>query len=104
VNPHRTPRMLYAIVAIMAVAVAVAVAVFTLQNTRAVTVTLLVWRISEVPLAALILLALSAGMVLVGVPLWIQRWRLRRQLRVQEAFTSSRDFGAPTASRRPAEV
>jgi len=100
VDPHRKSRMLYVTVAILAVAVAV----FTVQNTRAVTVTLLVWRINEVPLAALILLALCAGIVVAGVPLWIQRWGLRRRLRVQEAFTSARDSGAPAASRTPTEV
>jgi uncharacterized integral membrane protein len=73
-------------VAYLVVAViAVAVAVFTLQNTEAVTVTLLVWRVTEVPLAAVVLFAFALGAVLAGVPLWIQRWRLRSRLRAQEA-------------------
>ncbi len=82
--------MLYVIVAI----IAVAVAVFTLQNTGGVTVTLLVWRIGEMPLAAVILFAFAAGIVLAGVPLWIERWRLRSQRRVLEGFPSSRGPGA----------
>jgi len=64
--------------------VAVVVAVFTLQNTEPVTVTLLVWRITPVPLAAVVLVSLAAGTVLT-VPLWIQRWRLRSRLRSLEA-------------------
>jgi uncharacterized integral membrane protein len=82
--------MLYVIVAI----IAVSVAVFTLQKTGGVTVTLLVWRIGEMPLAAVILFAFAAGIVLAGAPLWIQRWRLRSQLRVPESFPSSRGPGA----------
>ncbi len=69
----------YLIVAI----VAVAVAVFTLQNTQPVTVTLLVWQTAEVPLAAVVLFALGAGIVLAGVPLWVQRWWLRSRLHVR---------------------
>ena len=73
--------MAYLIVAI----IAVLVAVFTIQNTEPVTVTLLVWRVTPVPLAAVVLVSLAAGIVLVGVPLWIQRWRLRSRLRSLEA-------------------
>ena len=73
--------MAYLIVAI----VAVAVAVFTLQNTDAVTVTLLFWPVARVPLAAVVLLSLAAGIVLAGVPLWLQRWRLRSRLRSLES-------------------
>ena len=63
---------------LLAVAIiAVLVAVFTLQNTQAVTVTLVAWRIAEVPLAAVALSAFALGAALVGVPLWIARWRLR---------------------------
>jgi len=64
--------------------IAVLVAVFTLQNTQAVTVTLVAWRIAEVPLAAVALFAFALGAALVGVPLWIVRWRLRSRLRARE--------------------
>jgi uncharacterized integral membrane protein len=69
--------MAYVVVAV----VAVAVAVFTMQNTASVTVRFLIWQIEEVPLAAVILSALVTGGVIVGVPLGLGRWRLRRQLR-----------------------
>jgi uncharacterized integral membrane protein len=72
--------MAYLIVAV----VAVAVAVFTMQNTQAVTVTFLLWRVLEVPLAAVVLFSLAAGVVIVGVPLWLQRWRLRSRIRSLE--------------------
>lgn len=61
--------------------VAVAVAVFTMQNTERVTVRLLMWQLEHVPLAAVMLSALGVGLVLAGVPLLLQRWRLRRRLR-----------------------
>jgi uncharacterized integral membrane protein len=64
---------------------AVAVAVFTMQNTEPVTVTLLVWRFASIPLASVVLVALGTGIVLVGVPLWLQRWRLRSKLRALES-------------------
>jgi uncharacterized integral membrane protein len=61
--------------------IAVMVAVFTMQNTEPVTVTLLIWQIERVPLAAVVLFSLGAGIIIVGVPLWFQRWRLQSRLR-----------------------
>jgi uncharacterized integral membrane protein len=70
------------VVAYIVVAVlAMAVAVFTMQNTTSVAVRFLFWQIEEVPLAAVILAALVTGFVLVGVPLGLSRWRLKRRLR-----------------------
>ncbi len=71
----------YLIVAI----VAVAVTVFTLQNTAAVTVRLFLWRVADAPLAAVVLFSFAAGIVLAGVPLWVQGWRLRSRLRSLES-------------------
>ncbi len=73
--------MAYLIVAIAAVAVAV----FTMQNTDRVTVTLLLWQVGQVPLAAVVLFSLGTGIVLAGVPLWLQRWRLRSRVRSLES-------------------
>jgi uncharacterized integral membrane protein len=79
-------------VAFLVVAIlAVAVAVFTLQNSEPVTVTLLVWRLERVPLAAVALFALGLGVVIVGVPLWLQRWRLRSRVRTLESQARPRD-------------
>lgn len=71
----------YLVVAI----IAAAVAVFTLQNSAPTRVQFAVWSIDAVPLAAVVLLALAAGLVLAGVPLLIQRWRLRARVRAVEA-------------------
>ena len=62
-----------------------ALTVFALQNHTAVTIRVLVWQLEGMSLAAVILLSAAAGIVLVGVPLWIDRWRLRTRLRVLEA-------------------
>lgn len=64
--------------------IAAAVAVFTLQNSAPTRVQFAVWSIDAVPLAAVVLLALAAGLVLAGVPLLLQRWRLRARVRAAE--------------------
>lgn len=70
----------YMVVAI----VAAAVAVFALQNGDPTPVRFAVWTIEGLPLAALILAALAGGLVIAGLPLLIQRWRLRARLRSAE--------------------
>jgi len=70
----------YLIVAITAMAVTV----FALQNGEPTPVRFLVWAVDGVPLAALILLSLAGGLVVAGVPLTIERWRLRARLRAAE--------------------
>ena len=62
-----------------------ALTVFAVQNHTAVTIRVLVWQLAGMSLAAVILLSAAAGIVLVGVPLWIDRWRLRTRLRALEA-------------------
>jgi uncharacterized membrane protein YciS (DUF1049 family) len=37
------------------------------------------------PVSALILLSLAAGLVVAGIPLGLQRWRLRARVRTLEA-------------------
>ena len=69
--------MTYVLVAILAVVVAV----FAMQNTASVSIRFLMWEIGGVPLAAVILFSLGVGIVLVGVPLWVQRWQLRARVR-----------------------
>jgi uncharacterized integral membrane protein len=65
--------------------VAAAVAVFALQNLDPVTVRFLGWFVPDLPVAAVVLLSLAAGMLLAGFPLWIQRWRCRARCRALEA-------------------
>jgi uncharacterized integral membrane protein len=62
-----------------------AIVLFALQNGAPVPVRFLRWTTPPTSLAALILLALAAGLVVAGVPLWLQRWRLRARVRTLEA-------------------
>jgi uncharacterized integral membrane protein len=70
----------YVLVAI----VAAAVAVFALQNGEPTRVRFIAWTVDGFPLAGLILISLASGLVVAGVPLMIQRWRLRSRLRAAE--------------------
>jgi uncharacterized integral membrane protein len=81
--------------------VAVAVAIFAMQNTMPVTVSFLAWRFEEVPLAAVVLVSLAAGIVLIGVPLWFKVWRLRNRLHAVTAATAAAPEPAATAQERP---
>ena len=64
--------------------VAAAVAVFALQNGEPTPVRFLAWTAAGFPLAGLILLSLACGLVIAGVPLILQRWRLRVRVRALE--------------------
>lgn len=70
----------YVVVAVLAAAVAV----FALQNTGPVAVRFLVWTLPAVSVAALTLLALAAGLVVAGIPLWFRSWRLHSRVRTLE--------------------
>jgi len=70
----------YLVVAI----VAAAVVVFTFQNGTPVSVRFLTWTLPSVSVAGLTLVALAAGIIAAGVPLWIGRWRLRARVRALE--------------------
>ena len=72
--------MKYLIVA----AAASAITVFALQNNAPTSVQFFLWSV-ETSLAGVILASVAAGIVLVGVPLWIDRWRLRARGRTLEA-------------------
>ncbi len=65
--------------------VTAAVAIFALENRDRVTVHFLGWFVPDLPVAAVVLLSLVAGMLLAGFPLWIQRWRCRARCRALEA-------------------
>jgi uncharacterized integral membrane protein len=69
----------------IAVAVlAAAVTIFALQNSAPTAVEFLFWKREGMPVSALILISLGAGLILAGVPLAIQRWRLRSRVRILE--------------------
>jgi uncharacterized integral membrane protein len=87
--------MAFVIVALLAVAVAV----FAMQNTTVVTVRFLVWSAEQMPLAAVVLISLGAGLVMAGVPLSFRLWRVRSRLRTAEAAAlRARESAAPPAS------
>jgi uncharacterized integral membrane protein len=65
--------------------VAAAVAVFALQNSTPTRVQFLVWAVDGMPLAAVVLAALALGLLVTGVPLALQRWRLRARNRALQA-------------------
>ena len=70
---------------VVVAAVAAAVVVFAFQNGAQVSVRFLNWTLPGVSVAGLTLIALAAGVVPTGVPLWIQRWQLRGRVRALEA-------------------
>ncbi len=70
----------YVFVAVLASAITV----FALQNSAPASIRFLVWRLQDVPLATVILVSVAAGIVLAGVPLWFERWRLRVRVRSLE--------------------
>jgi hypothetical protein len=55
------------------------------QNTMPISLRFLFWSLPETPLATVILGSVAAGIVLIGLPLSINRWRLRAQARSLEA-------------------
>lgn len=64
---------------------AIAIAVFALQNADPVTVRFLGWRLDGAPLAAVILVSGGIGALLVSLIGFIQRWKLRTQIRQLES-------------------
>jgi uncharacterized integral membrane protein len=64
--------------------VAAAVVVFAFQNGTPVSVRFFTWTLPSVSVAGLTLVALAAGIIAAGVPLWIGRWRLRARVRALE--------------------
>ena len=83
--------------------VAAAVAVFALQNGEPTAVRFIVWTVEGFPLAGLILLALACGIVVAGVPLWIQRWRLGGRLRAAERRVAELEAARASAPARARE-
>jgi uncharacterized integral membrane protein len=71
----------YLLVAILAAAIAV----FAIQNGTPTDVRFLWWVVHALPVSALILVSLATGLVVAGVPLLLQRWRLRSRVRTLEA-------------------
>ena len=95
---------------ILVAVVAASIAVFALQNSEATRVRFLVWTHEGLPLAAVALIALAAGLVVAGLPLWISRWRWRSRARASESRAATleravaeRDAAALLRRDRPSE-
>lgn len=91
---------------LVAALVAAVVVVFAFQNGTPVSIRFLAWTVPAVSVAGLTLVALAAGTVATGVPLWIQRWRLRARLRhletqVRQLETSLAERDRALLSRPP---
>jgi uncharacterized integral membrane protein len=83
-------------------AVAIAVAVFAMQNTTPVTVKFVLWELPDLPVAAIVLASLAAGLIIAGLPLSFRLWRLRSRVRSLEARTPApAEFGLPREPRPP---
>jgi hypothetical protein len=61
----------------------------------------IVWKLDGIPLAGIILGAFAAGLVIAGVPLGIQRWRARSQLRRLEARLRTLEAQQAELQKRP---
>ncbi len=82
--------LLYLLIA----AIVLAIVVFALQNADPVTVQFLGWRLKGAPLAAVILVSGVIGALLVSLVGFVQRWKLRAQIRQLESRLKTP--GAPT--------
>ena len=63
---------------------AAGVTIFAFQNSTTTPVEFLLWKREGMPVWALILASLGVGLVVAGVPLAIQKWRLRARVRTLE--------------------
>ena len=71
--------------------VAVAITLFALQNSAPTSIRFVVWQLDAVPLATIILVSVALGLVLGGVPLLVERWRLRARLHSLESRLDEAD-------------
>lgn len=72
--------MKYLVVAVLAAVITI----FALQNITPISLRFLFWSLPATPVATVILISVVAGIVLVGIPLLISRWRLRARARSLE--------------------
>ena len=92
---------------VLVAVIAAVITLFAIQNNGPTSLWFLFWSLEAIPLATVILTSVAAGIVIVGVPLWVERWRLRARARALEtrleaveALLGERDraAGAPPAS------
>ena len=86
---------------LVAAVLAATVAVFALQNTGSVAVRFVVWVLPSISVAALTLLALAAGLVVAGLPLWFRSWRLESRVRALERQVRQLETALEERNRAP---
>ena len=74
-------QLKYIVVAV----IAAAITLFALQNNAPTSIHFMFWQLDAVPLATIMLVSVALGVVLVGVPFLVERWRLRSRLRALES-------------------
>ena len=80
---------------LLSAALGVLVAFFALENPGAITLSLFGWSLVDVPLAAVLVGALTAGVLVAGLPLWIARASLRSKVRdLEQRLLRDRDRGS----------
>jgi uncharacterized integral membrane protein len=89
---------------IVVAVIAAAITLFGLQNNAPTAVRFLVWQVDAVPLATIMLVSVALGVVLVGVPLLIERWRLRSRLRALESRLHAADTVVDEHDRAPGSL
>jgi uncharacterized integral membrane protein len=88
----------YVFVAVLASAITL----FALQNNTPASIRFLFWSLQAIPLATVILVSVAAGIVLAGVPLWLERWRLRARVRSLETRLAAAEARLGEHDRGPA--
>ena len=76
---------------IVVATIAASITLFALQNNAPTSVRFLFWQLDAVPLATIMLVSVGLGVVLVGVPLLVERWRLRARLHSLESRLDEAD-------------
>ena len=88
---------------IVVAVIAAAITLFALQNSAPTALRFLIWQLDAVPLATIMLVSVALGVVLVGVPLPVGRWRLRSRLRALESRLGAEETAVGEQDRAPTQ-
>jgi len=88
---------------IVVAVIAAAFTLFALQNNAPTAIRFLIWQLDAVPLAGIMLVSVALGVVLVGVPLLVERWRLRSRLRALESRLGAEETVIGEQDRAPTQ-
>src|SRR5881296_24903 len=88
---------------IVVAVIAAAITMFALQNSAPTSIRFLVWHLDAIPVATIILVSVALGVVLVGVPLLVERWRLRSRVRALESRLGAEETVIGEQDRAPTQ-